>query len=119
MTAIKDSHLENQSFWQHDYGHYSPNAALTQNLNADVAIIGGGIAGLTTALDAAQSGKSVWVLEQNPHFGGRTPTDHADGQGQPAQGEQQETHLIPPVRAGLHSGRDGRSWSQPAGRPEG
>ncbi|MDH2200013.1 hypothetical protein [Ectopseudomonas oleovorans] len=22
MTAIKDSHLENQSFWQHDYGHH-------------------------------------------------------------------------------------------------
>ncbi|EKL8567508.1 FAD-binding oxidoreductase, partial [Pseudomonas aeruginosa] len=49
MTAIKDSHLENQSFWQHDYGHYSPNAALTQNLNADVAIIGGGFTGLNTA----------------------------------------------------------------------
>ena len=46
----------------------------------DVVVVGGGIAGLTTALDAAQSGKSVWVLEQNPHFGGRTPTDHADGQ---------------------------------------
>ena len=28
MTAIKDSHLENQSFWQHDYGHYSPNSLL-------------------------------------------------------------------------------------------
>ena len=48
--------------------------------HVDVVVAGGGIAGLTAALDAAQSGKSVWVLEQSPHFGGRTPTDHADGQ---------------------------------------
>lgn len=48
--------------------------------HVDVVVVGGGIAGLTAAVDAAQSGKSVWVLEQNPHFGGRTPTDHADGQ---------------------------------------
>ncbi|KGJ03814.1 sarcosine oxidase subunit alpha [Paracoccus halophilus] len=48
--------------------------------HVDLVVVGGGIAGLTAALDAAKSGKSVWVLEQTPHFGGRTPTDHADGQ---------------------------------------
>ncbi len=49
MTNDKDSLLTSQSFWQHDYGHYSPNPALTENLNADVAIIGGGFTGLNTA----------------------------------------------------------------------
>ncbi|RJL05412.1 sarcosine oxidase subunit alpha family protein [Paracoccus aestuarii] len=47
---------------------------------ADLVVVGGGIAGLTAARDAAQDGRSVLVLEQSPHWGGRTPTDHADGQ---------------------------------------
>ena len=45
----------------------------------DLVVVGGGIAGLNAALEAAQSGKSVAVLEQSGHWGGRTPTDHADG----------------------------------------
>ncbi len=48
--------------------------------HVDVVVVGGGIAGLTAARDAAKQGKSVWVIEQTPQFGGRTPTDHADGQ---------------------------------------
>ncbi|WP_104491184.1 sarcosine oxidase subunit alpha family protein [Paracoccus denitrificans] len=48
--------------------------------HVDVVVVGGGIAGLTAARDAARDGKSVWLVEQTPHFGGRTPTDHADGQ---------------------------------------
>lgn len=47
---------------------------------ADVVIVGGGIAGLEAAKQAAAEGKSVAVLEQTAQFGGRTPTDHADGQ---------------------------------------
>ncbi len=46
---------------------------------ADVVVVGGGIAGLEAAREAAASGKTVAVLEQNGHWGGRTPTDHADG----------------------------------------
>src|SRR5690606_39246334 len=48
--------------------------------HVDVVVVGGGIAGLAAARDAAREGKSVWLVEQTPHFGGRTPTDHADGQ---------------------------------------
>jgi glycine/D-amino acid oxidase-like deaminating enzyme len=45
----KDSFLQNQSFWQEDYGHYTPNLPLTRDLKADVAIIGAGFTGLNTA----------------------------------------------------------------------
>jgi glycine/D-amino acid oxidase-like deaminating enzyme len=49
MADNKNALLESKSFWQHDYGHYLPNPPLTENLNADVAIIGGGFTGLNTA----------------------------------------------------------------------
>ena len=47
---------------------------------AEVVVVGGGIAGLTAARDAADKGGRVIVLEQNPHWGGRTPADHDGGQ---------------------------------------
>lgn len=47
---------------------------------ADTVVVGGGIAGLTAARDAAQSGGQVLVLEQDSLWGGRTPVDHKDGQ---------------------------------------
>lgn len=49
--------------------------------HADLVVVGGGIAGLTAALEAGRAGKTVIVLEQMPVFGGRTPTDHEGGQG--------------------------------------
>ncbi|AXC49663.1 sarcosine oxidase subunit alpha family protein [Paracoccus suum] len=47
---------------------------------AEVVIVGGGIAGLTAAREAAATGDRVLVLEQEGHWGGRTPVDHPDGQ---------------------------------------
>ncbi|ODT59960.1 MULTISPECIES: sarcosine oxidase subunit alpha family protein [Paracoccus] len=47
---------------------------------ADTVVVGGGIAGLTAARDAADAGGTVLVLEQDGHWGGRTPTDHDGGQ---------------------------------------
>ncbi|RMC32899.1 sarcosine oxidase subunit alpha family protein [Paracoccus alkanivorans] len=47
---------------------------------ADVVVIGGGIAGLTAAREAAEHGERVIVLEQNPVWGGRSPVDHRDGE---------------------------------------
>ncbi|MEO0389592.1 MAG: sarcosine oxidase subunit alpha family protein [Pseudomonadota bacterium] len=41
----------------------------------DVLVIGGGVAGLQTALSAAQTGARVMVLEQTAHWGGRAPVD--------------------------------------------
>ena len=41
----------------------------------DVMVIGGGVAGLQSALTAAQSGAKVLLVEQSPHWGGRAPVD--------------------------------------------
>ncbi|SMO37982.1 sarcosine oxidase subunit alpha family protein [Paracoccus laeviglucosivorans] len=48
--------------------------------HADLVVVGGGVAGLSAALEAGREGKSVIVLEQTPVFGGRAAVDHADGQ---------------------------------------
>jgi sarcosine oxidase, subunit alpha len=41
----------------------------------DTLVVGGGVAGLTAALDAAKAGQRVILLEQTPHWGGRAPVD--------------------------------------------
>ncbi|MEM6760998.1 MAG: sarcosine oxidase subunit alpha family protein [Pseudomonadota bacterium] len=41
----------------------------------DVLVIGGGIAGLTAAKEAAETGARVMLLEQTAHWGGRAPID--------------------------------------------
>ncbi|MDZ7904855.1 MAG: sarcosine oxidase subunit alpha family protein [Cypionkella sp.] len=51
----------------------------------DVLVVGGGIAGLQSALVAAQSGAKVILLEQSPHFGGRAPVDGDVIDGKPAE----------------------------------
>lgn len=45
----------------------------------DVAIVGGGIAGLTSAVYLAEAGKSVLVLEKASNVGGRAQTISKDG----------------------------------------
>lgn len=45
----------------------------------DVAVIGGGLAGLTAALIAGRAGRSVIVLEKGPHAGGRATTQNVEG----------------------------------------
>ncbi|MEP1585312.1 MAG: sarcosine oxidase subunit alpha family protein [Tateyamaria sp.] len=49
----------------------------------DVLVIGGGIAGLTTAKAAAATGAQVLVLEQTAQFGGRAPVDGGAVDGAP------------------------------------
>ncbi|WP_439123743.1 sarcosine oxidase subunit alpha family protein [Marivita sp.] len=41
----------------------------------DLLVIGGGVAGLQSALTAARTGAKVLLLEQNAHLGGRAPVD--------------------------------------------
>lgn len=39
--------------------------------NGAVLVVGGGISGLTAALEAAEVGNDVFLIEKNPYFGGR------------------------------------------------
>jgi hypothetical protein len=36
-----------------------------------VLVVGGGISGLTAALEAAEVGNDVFIIDKNPYFGGR------------------------------------------------
>ncbi len=40
-------------------------------LNADLMVVGGGISGITTALEAAEAGKDVIIIEKEAYLGGR------------------------------------------------
>jgi glycine/D-amino acid oxidase-like deaminating enzyme/nitrite reductase/ring-hydroxylating ferredoxin subunit len=59
------------SYWQ-DSSQGEVAGANAPPTEADVCVIGGGIAGLTTAYLLAQSGKSVVVLDDGPIAGGET-----------------------------------------------
>ena len=50
----------------------------------DVMIIGGGVAGIMAAHQAATSGARVLLVEQDAHWGGRTPVDGGEIDGQAA-----------------------------------
>ncbi len=42
-----------------------------QNIKTDVVVVGGGLAGLTTAMGLRDSGLGVVVVEREPILGGR------------------------------------------------
>ena len=58
-----------------DVGDHTPPRRLTAE--PDVAVIGGGIAGLSAALHAAESGAQVWLIEREDAVGGRIQYDTA------------------------------------------
>ena len=39
--------------------------------NKTILVVGGGMAGITTALEAAEVGQNVILIERNPYLGGR------------------------------------------------
>ncbi|WP_299376220.1 sarcosine oxidase subunit alpha family protein [uncultured Tateyamaria sp.] len=51
--------------------------------HCDVLVVGGGIAGLTAAKAAADSGARVLIVEQTAHWGGRAPVDGGTVDGLP------------------------------------
>lgn len=52
-----------RSLWHDTAPRAAPRAPLTEPITADVAIVGGGYAGLSTALHLAEAGKEVAVVE--------------------------------------------------------
>ncbi len=43
---------------------------MTSNVNGSVVVVGGGISGMLSALDLANSGYYVYIVEQGPSVGG-------------------------------------------------
>jgi heterodisulfide reductase subunit A-like polyferredoxin len=43
---------------------------MTQDVNGSVMVVGGGIAGMQSALDLADSGFYVYLVEKGPSIGG-------------------------------------------------
>ncbi|MDP3050364.1 MAG: FAD-dependent oxidoreductase, partial [Eubacteriales bacterium] len=39
--------------------------------NKTILVVGGGISGLSAALEAAEAGREVVLVEKNPYLGGR------------------------------------------------
>lgn len=62
MTVDPRVHLENKSFWQRNYGAYSPNPPLAESFKADVVIIGAGFTGLNTAWQFKQDNPNARVV---------------------------------------------------------
>ena len=62
-----------------------PDRYETGNLHCDVLIVGGGVAGLRAALEAAHAGARVVLVEQNHELGGESLWADERIDGQPAQ----------------------------------
>ncbi len=50
--------------------HFSRETNMAEN-SGSILVVGGGISGLTTALEAAEVGYEVFLVEKNPYLGGR------------------------------------------------
>ena len=47
-----------------------PEPAILENLSKDILVVGGGITGMTAALEAANAGYKVFLVEKEPKLGG-------------------------------------------------
>lgn len=63
--------MTNHSIWLETYD-YENHPSLTQDIAVDIAIIGGGITGITTALELLPSGKEIAIFEAEKIASGTT-----------------------------------------------
>ena len=73
LGRAPDAHVRDEDSYEHFHAE------------ADVLVIGGGVAGLQAALVAGRSGKRVMVMEQTAHWGGRAPVDGGTVEDRPVQ----------------------------------
>lgn len=71
MRTLGEQAGANSSFWERTAQKFS-TAPLEENINADVCVIGAGIAGVTTAYCAARENRSVVLIDDGPIGGGMT-----------------------------------------------
>ena len=71
MRTLGEQAGANPSFWERTVQKFS-TAPLEENVNADVCVIGGGIAGVTTAYRAARENRTVVLIDDGPIGGGMT-----------------------------------------------
>lgn len=64
--------MDTNSLWEHISTVPKKYPELTENLEVDVVIVGGGITGITAALQLISAGKKVALLEANQIGGGTT-----------------------------------------------
>jgi heterodisulfide reductase subunit A-like polyferredoxin len=73
MTRVgeADCVLCTERTWSFDYGLESKeNKDMSNSVKGSVLVVGGGIAGMQSALDLADSGYYVYLLEKSPAIGG-------------------------------------------------
>ena len=89
-TALlgSDTQLNQSSYYEASVKRPAPEPALAGSVQADVVVVGGGFAGLSAALELAQRGFSVVVLEADRvgsgasgRNGGQAIVGFASGQG--------------------------------------
>src|SRR4051812_40352701 len=71
MEGIGERAGENRSFWERTAKKLY-TAPLTEDLTADVCVIGAGIAGVTTAYLLTRDGRNVVLVDDGPVGGGMT-----------------------------------------------
>lgn len=71
MKTRNEPHQPTESYWI-STTHSKSYPKLTQDISVDVAIVGGGITGITTAYSLLRTGKKIAIVEQNRIAQGET-----------------------------------------------
>ena len=50
---------------------FEPQAGVDEQIKADTLVVGGGVSGMTAAIETAEIGRHVVLVERQPSIGGR------------------------------------------------
>ncbi len=64
-NTYKQHHNENISYYRHSAGFLNINKSLETDINVDICIIGGGLTGISAALNLIKKGYKIAILEAN------------------------------------------------------